>query len=111
MKRKSDCDIIMDDFGHLGNSLEKCFDTLADERKGKLKKVGSVMSVLGATGRLLWDGGSCAVKNTPKALATVASVKREVTETIVNEYQQYQKEVKQQELEERIRQLKINNKQ
>ncbi len=106
MKRKSDCDIIMDDFGHLGNSLENCFDTLFDENQSKMKKAGSFLGVLGSASKLLFHGGSCAVKKTPKALATVANAKREVTETIVNEYQQYQKELKQNELEDHIRKLK-----
>ena len=109
-RKQSDCDIIMDDFSSLGSSLEGCFNTLLDERQSKMKKAGSLLGVLGSTGKLLFHGGSYAVKKTPKAIATVASVKREVTETIVNEYQQYQKELKKQELEDKIKLLKKRRK-
>ncbi len=108
-EKKNDCDVILDDVESLFGSIGNCFETAFDERKTKMQVMGSILSILKPTTKLLWDGTSCAVKNTPKAVTAIANVKRELTDTITEEYHEYQKELKEQALEEKIAQLKNNN--
>ena len=105
----SDCDVILNDFEGVFGSIGNCFDAIVDERKSKMQVAGSLFGILGSTTKLLWHGTGCAVKHTPKAVATVVSVKRELTETISEEYYKYQREQKEQEIEEKIKQLKIKS--
>jgi len=108
-KTQSDCDILLGNVEDVFGSLGACIDAGFDERKSKMDVAKGIFGFGKSLVKFGFNGTKCVVKKTPKALATVASVKREVTDTIVNEYQEYQKEVKQQELEERIRQLKRKN--
>lgn len=105
-KSESDCDILLKDVENVFGSIGKCFDSALDDRKSKMQVAGSVFGILGATTKFLFHGTTCVVKNTPKAIATVANAKRELTDTIANEYQQYQKEIKEDALNEKIKQLK-----
>ena len=105
-KEKNDCDVILNDiegvFGNLGN----VFDSAFDEKKSKMQVVGNIFGFGGSIIKLGWNAGGCAIKHTPKAIATVASVKRELTDTVTEEYYKYQKEQKEQALEDKIAQLK-----
>ncbi len=105
-RKKSDCDLILDDveniFGNLGNIV----DSTLDDKKSKMQVVGSIFGFGGSVIKLGWNAGGCAIKNTPKAIATVASAKRELTDTITEEYYKHQKEQKEKALEDRIVQLK-----
>jgi len=105
-KSESDCDILLNDVDNVFGSIGTCFDNVLDDRKSKMQVAGSVFGILGATTKFLFHGTTCVVKNTPKALATVANAKRELTDTIANEYQEYQKELKEDALNEKIKQLK-----
>lgn len=105
-KSESDCDILLNDAENVFGSIGKCFDNALDDRKSKMQVAGSVFGILGATTKFLFRGTTCVVKNTPKAIATVANAKRELTDTIANEYQEYQKELKEDALNEKIKQLK-----
>ena len=109
-KSKSDCNILSNDLENVFGSIGKCFDNALDDRKSKMQVAGSVFGILGATTKFLFHGSTCVVKNTPKAIATVANAKRELTDTIANEYQLYQKELKEDALNEKIKQLKKGNK-
>jgi len=46
------------------------------------------------------------IRHTPKAVVTVAKAKRELTDTLVNEYQNIQKHIREEELNAKIRALK-----
>lgn len=105
-KSESDCDILLNDVENVFGNIGTCFDNVLDDRKSKMQVAGSVFGILGATTKFLFHGTTCVVKNTPKALATVANAKRELTDTIANEYQEYQKELKEDALNEKIKQLK-----
>ena len=105
-KSKSDCDILLNDVENVFGSIGTCFDNALDDRKSKMQVAGSVFGILGATTKFLFHGSTCVVKNTPKAIATVANAKRELTDTIANEYQEYQKELKEDALNEKIKQLR-----
>ena len=105
-QNKSDCDVILDDVDSLFGSIGNCFDTAFDEKKSKMQVVGSIFGLLKPASKLLWDGTSCAVRHTPKAIATVADAKRKLTDGITEEYAKYQKELKEDALNEKIKRLK-----
>ncbi|MEA3314824.1 MAG: hypothetical protein U9Q30_03060 [Campylobacterota bacterium] len=50
--------------------------------------------------------GKAVVKQTPKAITTVAKVKREISDGVVNTYNELEKERLENEFEEKIKQLK-----
>ena len=104
-KKKSDCDILMNDAESVFKDIGGFFETAFDERKSKWNLIGDLFKFGRSTAKLAWHGGSCIAKNTPKAIVTVAKVKRELTDTITEEYAKYQKEQKEEALEEKIRQL------
>lgn len=106
-RKKSDCEIIKGDFDNLFGSIGNCLETSLDDKKSKMQVVGSIFGIFGSTTKLLWHSTGCAVKKTPKAIATVANVKRELTEIITDDYQQYKKELKEEELNTKIKELKI----
>ncbi len=108
-QKKNDCDVILDDVDSFFGSIGNCFDTAFDEKKSKMQVVGSIFGILKPASKLIWDGTSCAVKNTPKAIATVADAKRKLTDGITEEYTKYQKELKEDALDEKIRRLKNNS--
>ena len=104
--KQNDCDVILNDIENIFGSIGDCLDTTFDEKKSKMQVVGSIFGIGKSIAKFGWDATSCAVKHTPKAIATVANAKRELTETITDEYQKYQKEMKERELEEKIAQFK-----
>lgn len=56
--------------------------------------------------KVLWQLIKFIVRHTPKAVVTVAKAKRELTDTISNEYQNIQKHIREEELNPKIRALK-----
>ena len=109
-KQKSDCDLLLNDvenvFGSLGNSIDAAFD----ERQTKMDVAKGVFGIGKNLLKFGFNGTKCVVKHTPKAIATVASAKRELTDTITEEYHKYQIEQKEQELDDKIAQLKYKSK-
>jgi len=70
--------------------------------KSTAGKVWTVTKFLSACG---WCTGKFIVKNTPTVLGAAWEIKKEVTETITDEYYQYKKEQKELEMEEEIKML------
>ena len=103
---RSDCEIIKDDFGDLIGSIGECLETAADKNTTKLDVAGSIFGMGKNLLKLGFDGTVCAVKNTPKAIATVADAKRKLIDAGTEEYYKVKKEREEQMLEEKIRQLK-----
>ncbi len=105
-KKVNDCDVILNDVENIFGSIGRCLDTALDEKKSKMQVVGSLFGIGKSIAKFGWDATSCAVKHTPKAIATVANAKRELTETITDEYVKFQREMKEKELEDKIAHLK-----
>ena len=104
---RSDCDIIKEDFGDLIGSIGECLETAADKNATKMDVGASFLLGVGKNFlKLGFDGTVCAVKNTPKAIATVADAKRKLIDAGTEEYYKVKKEREEQILEEKIRQLK-----
>jgi len=104
---RSDCDVIIDDlentFGNLGN----CLESIVDEKQTKMSFVKNLFKFGGSLTKLALNTTSCAIKNTPKVVVAVASAKREVVHAIEDEWTQYQRQQKEEVLEEKIKQLKL----
>ena len=109
-RKRSDCDIIKNDFEDLFGNLGNCFDTAFDEKKSKMQTVDSIFIFGKSVLKLGFHGGTCVVKNTPKAIATVADAKRKLTDGISEEYAKYQRELKEDALDKKIKRLKNNKK-
>jgi hypothetical protein len=104
--KKSDCDILEDSFVNVFDRLGNCVDTLVDEKKTKMNVVGSVFGFGMSLTKLTLNVAGCAIKNTPKAIVSVAAVKREIVTTIEDEVHNYQKKQKEDALNKKIKLLK-----
>ncbi len=104
--KKSDCEVILDDIEGLGNSMGKCFDAIVDERKSFLHVIAGIFGLGSSLFKLSFNTTTCAIKQTPKAVVTVVSLKREVHDIIAKEYNTMKKNEKKRALKERIKMLK-----
>ena len=104
-RKQSDCDVLLNDvedvFGSLGNCLESAFD----ERQSKMDVAKGVFGIGKNLLKFGFNGTKCVVKHAPKAITTVASEKREVTNTISEEYARYQKEQQELALDAKIKSI------
>lgn len=66
---------------------------------GKVWTITKFLSILG------WSTGKFIAKNTPTVIGVALEIKKEINETIVNEYHDYKKEKKELEIEEKIKML------
>jgi len=106
---RSDCKIIKDDFGDLIGSIGECFETAINKNTTKFDVAESVFCMGKNFLKFGFDGTVCAVKNTPKAIATVADAKRKLIDAGTEEYYKVKKKREEEALEEKIRQLKYRN--
>lgn len=104
---KSDCDIIFNNAEDTLNSLGNCFEYSFDDKKSKLDVVGSIFGFVGSLTKLTYNVTGCAIKNAPKAVVAVASVKREIVTAIEEEIHTHQKQLKEDALNEKIKQLRL----
>jgi hypothetical protein len=109
-KKQSDCDVILNDFEGVFGSIGNCINTAVDNRKSKMQVVGSLFGIGKSVVKLGWNVGGCAIKHTPKAIATVADAKRKMIDAGTKEYAKYQKQLKEQALEDKIRLISNRNK-
>lgn len=105
--KKSDCDILMNNTENMFNSLGKCIDTIADDKKTKMNVIGSIFGVGKSITKLTFNVGLCAIKNTPKVVVAIAAVKREIVTATTEEYNEYQRQIKKEALDAKIMQLKL----
>ena len=104
-EKPSDCDVIEADFIGVFEGVGNCFDTLFDEQKKKTGLIRDLFGLGASVTKLGWHLTGCAVKHAPKAAVAVAQVKREIVDAIGEEVHQYQKEKKEEELRELMRDL------
>ena len=109
-KKQNDCNLLLNDvenvFGSLGNSIDAAFD----ERQTKMDVAKSVFGIGKNLLKFGFNGTKCVVKHTPKAIATAADMKRKVIDGTTEEYGKFQKEMREDALNEKIKQLKYNKK-
>ena len=106
-KERNDCDIILDATENVFSDLGNCFNTAFDENKTKMNVLGSMFSLGKSLTKLTANAGYCVVKNAPKAVIAVASVKREIVTAIEDGIQDHQKQLKEDALNEKIKQLRL----
>ncbi len=104
-RKKSDCDVLMDNAESIFDDLGNCFDTAFDDRKTKMNVVSSMFGLTKSIGKLALNATGCAIKNTPKAVVAVASVKREIVTAIEEEIHEHKKQVQINTLAEKIKYL------
>ena len=104
---ESDCDFLIGKAENTLHSLENCFETMIDEKKTKMNVVGSIFSFGFSLMKLTFNVTGCAIKNAPKVVVAVAAVKREIVADLESEYNQYRKELKEEALNEKIKQLQL----
>ncbi len=104
---KSDCDVLLTGVENVFDSLGNCLDSAIDERKSKMSVVKNIFKFGGSLTKLAFNTTTCAVKNVPKAVVAVAAVKREVVTAIEEEYYDYQRELKEEALNEKIKKLRL----
>ncbi len=109
-RKKSDCDLILDDVENVFESIGGCFESAFDEKKSKMQVIGGIFGIGKSVLKLGWNGATCAVKHTPQAVVTVAKYKREFIDTVTEEYQNYQKEQKEDALDAKMAKLKMKKK-
>ena len=106
---QTDCEIISSSFENVFHGVGECFDTAADKSKTKSNVIGSIFKLGTQVTKLTWNLGKCTVKHAPKAIATVAAVKREVVSVIEEEVYSYQQQAKESALDQKIEALKIKS--
>jgi len=108
-KEKSDCGIILDNAENMFNDLGNCFKTAIDENKTKMNVVGSIFSLGKSLTKLTFNVGVCAVKKTPKAISMLSDAKKELIETAEVGIYKYQRKIKQDALDEKIKELSFTS--
>ena len=104
-RKKSDCDVLIDNAESMFDDLGNCFDTVFDDKKTKMNVVGSMFGLTKSIGKLALNATGCAIKNAPKAVVAVAAVKRELVTAIEEEIHEQNKQAQKDALEEKIKQL------
>ena len=107
VKKRNDCDVIIDGVANTVGDLGNCLESLFDKRQTKMGVVKNLFRFGGSLTKLTLHTTSCVVKNVPKAVVAVAGAKREVVNAIEDEWNQYQKEQKEDALNEKIKQLSL----
>ena len=100
----SDCDLLFDGVENVFKDLGSCVESTFEGRKsvvGDLFKLGKSLT------KLTINTGVCVVKNTPKAVVAIASVKRDIINAVEEEVHEYHKQQKEDALNEKIKQLKL----
>ena len=105
--RRSDCEIIENDFKDVFTGIGECFERAVDEKHSKMSVVKGLFGLGASVVKLSFHGGTCAIKQTPKVIATVAAAKREVVTTIEEGVSAYQKQAKEDALDDKIKALKM----
>jgi len=106
---KSDCDILLQSAEHSFGKLEQCIDTIVDKKKSKMQVLGSFFEFGYSVTKLLFKTTTCAAKNTPKAVVTVAAVKRDIVNAIDEEMREHKKRELQRTMDAKIKELSLKN--
>ena len=94
-------------FCNVLKDFNDCFEVPLSEKKSKVGVVGSIFNLGKSITKLTLNTGSCAIKYAPKALFIASTVKRELINFGIEEWNQHQKELKKEALKEKIEQLKL----
>ena len=104
-KLKSDCDIILDNAESMFSDLGNCIESTFDNKKTKMNVVGSIYRLGKSLTKLTFNTGYCAIKNTPKAVISVTSIKRELVQSIEEGIHSHKQQVQEDALNAKIKLL------
>lgn len=107
--KKTDGEILFDKLDNTAILLGDCVGAIIDENTTKKQVAGSVFKLGFSLTKLTFGVLGFAIKNTPKAVVAVSSAKKDLLEGIEKELNQIQKEIQEDKLREKIRQLKVQN--
>ena len=107
VKKKNNCDIILNGIEDTFVDLGECFESCIDEKQTKFGVLKNIFKFGSSLIKLTFNTTTCVVKNIPKAVVVVAGAKREIVNVIEDEFNQYKREQKEDALNERIKQLKL----
>lgn len=103
----NDLEVLEKSFDNVLISFNDCFEVAEDDRKTKMNIIGSIFSFGFSLTKLTLTVAGCAIKHTPKAIVTVAAVKREIVTEIESGWNEYKKEQQEEALNEKIKQLTL----
>lgn len=106
-EKSNNCEILIEGAEDSLKRLGNCFESAFDEKQTKMNVVGNIFGLGASLTKLALNTTGCAIKNAPKAVVAVASVKREIVNAIEEEVRETQKQHKEDALEEKIKQLKL----
>lgn len=106
-RKKNDCDILLGGVEDVFGSLGECFESALDKKKSKFSVVKSIFKFGGSLTKLAFNTTTCAVKNAPKAVVTVAAVKREIVTAIEEEIHEQRKQAQKDALDAKIKKLQL----
>jgi hypothetical protein len=106
-RKKSDFDVLIDNAESMFDDLGNCFDTALNDKKTKMNVVGSIFGLTKSVAKLALNTTGCVIKNVPKAVVTVASVKREIVTAIEEEIYEQKKQAQKDALDEKIKHLRL----
>lgn len=109
LNRQSDCDIFLNRLENTAGSIGECVDSIFNEKKTKINVLNNVFKLGYSLTKLTLGTAGCIVKNTPKAIVAISSIKRDITVEIESEWNKHQKQLKEDALRRKIKQLKRVN--
>jgi len=93
-------------FDHLGDGFESVFD----EQKKTSGVFKDLFQMSSSAVKATWSLGSMVVKHTPKVVVTVADVKRELVEGMVEAFQETKNQELDNQFEQKLKNLKLKKK-
>lgn len=102
MKKKETCEVILDDLTDAFGSLGRGIDAIVDEQQSKSSVAKGIFGFGTGVAKAALRATGCAIKHAPKAAVAVSSAKRQLVETIEDEYTAYQKRQQEERLREKI---------
>lgn len=106
-KTRNDWDELTNGVEEVFSDLGSCIDDAINIKETKAGVVTSLFNLGGSITKLAFKTTSVVVTNVPKAVAVVAGVKREIVDGIEEGVREYQKQQKEDVLDEKIKQLKL----
>jgi hypothetical protein len=89
------------------DDLGSCIDDAINIKETKTGVVKSLFNLGGSLTKLAFKTTSAVVTNVPKAVVAVADIKRELVDGIEEGVREFQKQQKEDALDEKIKQLKL----
>jgi hypothetical protein len=91
------------------NDLGVCVNDTINIKEKKYGVIKSIFNLSGSITKLAFKSASAVVINTPKAVVAISDIKNVLVDSVEEGVREYNKQQKENCLDEKIRQLKINS--